>query len=196
MYLKNFNLCFVQVPNIYEKSVVDYLSKFGCEEDDLMKESLHPQRSCEKMGVWASRKVELFSVVQNTYERLVYLYQIFYEEDGDKRFHNFGEFIRYIYEQKISSTVDQRWYIHTLDNGDVDSDVFRPIEINDSAMEKVFVDGNGLDEFLSLVLGVEVKLDLPVLDMKASKFYTDEIKSMVDEMYMDEIEFFNFKYPK
>lgn len=196
MYLKKFNLCFVQVPNIYEEVVVEKLSEFGCEEDDLMLESLHPQRTCEKIGVWGSRKAQLFAVVQNTYERLVYLYLEFYKEDEDKRFHNFGEFIRYIYEQKVSQTVDQRWYIHSLDNGDVDSNSFRELEINDVSVDNVFIDGKGLDKFLSKELGVEVVLELPKLENKTSTYYTPEIKAMVDEMYKEEMEYFNFKYEK
>lgn len=196
MYLKKFNLCFVQVPNIYEEVVVEKLSEFGCEEDDLMLESLHPQRTCEKIGVWGSRKAQLFAVVQNTYERLVYLYLEFYKEDEDKRFHNFGEFVRYIYEQKVSQTVDQRWYIHSLDNGDVDSNSFRSLEINDVSVDNVFIDGKGLDKFLSKELGVEVVLELPKLENKTSTYYTPEIKAMVDEMYKEEMEYFSFKYEK
>jgi hypothetical protein len=196
MYLKNYDLCFVQVPNIYEEVVVKKLSDFGYEGDDLMLESLHPQRTCEKIGVWGSRKAQLFAVVQNTYERLVYLYLEFYKEDEDKRFHNFGEFVRYIYEQKVSQTVDQRWYIHSLDNGDVDSNSFRSLEINDVSVDNVFIDGKGLDKFLSKELGVEVVLELPKLENKTSTYYTPEIKAMVDEMYKEEMEYFNFKYEK
>ena len=196
MYLKNFDLCFVQTPNMYEQMVINQLSGFKCDEDDIMLESLHPQRTCEKIGVWGSRKATLFTVVQNTYERLVYLYLQFYREEEDKRFHNFGEFIRYVYDSKISETVDQRWYIHCLDNGDVDNKCFRKIEVNDVSIDNVFIDGVGLDKFLSVELGVEIVLELPQLDLKASTYYTPEIKDMIDEMYSEEIEYFNFKYKK
>ena len=196
MYLKNHDLCFVQIPNIYEKGLIQQLSKFGCEEDDLMIESLHPQRTCENIGVWGSRKAKLFAVVQNTYDRLVYLYKEFYMDEEDKRFHNFGEFVRYIYEQKVSQTVDQRWYIHSLDNGDVDSNSFRTLEVNDVSVDNVFIEGKGLNDFLTKLLGVEFVLENPKTDYKSSDHYTNEIKAMVDEMYKDEIEYFNFKYPK
>jgi hypothetical protein len=202
MYLKNHDLCFVQIPNIYEKGLIEQLTGFADEgvegeaAPDLMLESLHPQRTCEKIGVWGSRKAKLFVVVQNTYDRLVYLYKTFYEDASDARYHNFGEFIRYVYEQKVSDTVDQRWYVHSLDNGDVDSNAFRDLEINDVSVDNVFIDGKGLDDLLSKTLGIEFVLDVPKPTYKTSDYYTTEIKAMVDDMYAEEMEYFNFKYPK
>ena len=50
MYLKNRDLCFVQIPNAYEKCVIEAIHPFVCEEDDQMIESIHPERICEKIG--------------------------------------------------------------------------------------------------------------------------------------------------
>jgi hypothetical protein len=196
MYLKNCKLCFVQIPNSYEKACVEALEPFACEEDDCIKEALHPERICEKIGFLASRNTKLFAVVENTYERLVHLYKAFYEHEEDKRFHTFGEFIRYIYEAKVSDTIDQRWYIHNILNGDVDNSTFRNFDVDEVAVENIFVRGDAkLNKFLSEALDVEISLDLSPT-AKARDFYTTEIKDMVDVMYEKEMEHFNFKYPK
>lgn len=196
MYLKNFNLCFVQVPNAYEKVVIEALTPFLCEEDDGMLSALHPERICEQIGFLASRKTTLFSVPQNTYDRLVYLYTIYYQDDPESKFHNFGEFIRYIYEGKISDTVHQMWYLHNIPNADVDNNAFRDVEIDELAVDDVFIDSVGVNEFLSDKLSKKIEIELPVRENKTASFYTSEIKGMVDSMYEKEISYFNFKYPK
>ena len=79
---------------------------------------------------------------------------------------------------------------------DVDNNTFRDLDVDELAVDNVFIDGKGLDKFLSERLDSEIVIKLPSVDNPTSSFYTSEIKGMVDSMYEKEISYFNFKYPK